>query len=202
MTKETRQQLFNYLSNELGVTALESNLNEIERIINPRKFPYIEEDNLSKEPISEDERELAMRIAGTRDKPFFVDTVRSLVNSYLKEEISTSKLVEELNITAFKWKEQYTNSKLEEIHKEITRLQEKYDENGYEANPLIKLQRIEQHIDLTFEIYKNLAQRKLEEIEKWCDEKIKEYYHPNEPIASEKYASPYKQVKSKIQSLK
>lgn len=46
---------------------------------------------------------LASKIASTRDKPFFVDIVRGLINSYLKEDISTSKLVEELNITAFKW---------------------------------------------------------------------------------------------------
>jgi len=38
---------------------------------------------------------------------------------------------------------------------QITRLQEKYDENGYSYPPNIKLNRIEQHIDAAFEIYKN-----------------------------------------------
>lgn len=48
------------------------------------------------------------------------------------------------------------------IEKEITRLQEKYDENGYNYPPLIKLQRMEQYIDMAFEIwakeYKKLSE--------------------------------------------
>ena len=38
-----------------------------------------------------------------RDKPFFIDTFRSLLNQYDKEEISLSKVVEELNVQAYKW---------------------------------------------------------------------------------------------------
>lgn len=37
--------------------------------------------------------------------------------------------------------------KYDELRKEITRLQEKYDENGYDFSPMVKLQRIEQHVD-------------------------------------------------------
>jgi hypothetical protein len=44
-----------------------------------------------------------------------------------------------------------------ELCKEITRLQEKYDENGYDCPPIIKLQRMEQHIDLAFENFKKMA---------------------------------------------
>lgn len=37
MKKETRQKLFNYLSDELNVLALESQLNDIINIVNPNK---------------------------------------------------------------------------------------------------------------------------------------------------------------------
>ena len=40
--------------------------------------------------------------------------------------------------------------KYDELCKEITRLQEKYDENGYDCSPMIKLQRIEQHVDMKY----------------------------------------------------
>ena len=43
--------------------------------------------------------------------------------------------------------------KYDELCKEITRLQEKYDENGYDCLPMIKLQRIEQHVDMAIDIY-------------------------------------------------
>ena len=43
--------------------------------------------------------------------------------------------------------------KYDELCKEITRLQEKYDENGYDCSPMIKLQRMEQHIDATINYY-------------------------------------------------
>jgi ribosomal protein S15P/S13E len=43
--------------------------------------------------------------------------------------------------------------KYDALCKEITRLQEKYDENGYDASPLIKLQRIESHIDSVINQY-------------------------------------------------
>lgn len=35
-----RQKLFEYMSNEHGVTLLDSDINEIENIINPKKYPY------------------------------------------------------------------------------------------------------------------------------------------------------------------
>jgi hypothetical protein len=43
--------------------------------------------------------------------------------------------------------------KYDELCKEITRLQEKYDENGYDCSLMIKLQRIEQHVDMAIDIY-------------------------------------------------
>lgn len=46
----------------------------------------------------------------------------------------------------------HTLNKYEELRKEITRLQEKYDENGYDHSPIMKLQRIEQHIDAILKI--------------------------------------------------
>ena len=42
-----------------------------------------------------------------------------------------------------------------EIDSEITRLQEKYDENGYEVGSLGKLKRMEQHIDASFKIWQD-----------------------------------------------
>jgi len=44
--------------------------------------------------------------------------------------------------------------KYDELCKEITRLQEKYDENGYDCSTMIKLQRIEQHVDMAIDIYR------------------------------------------------
>lgn len=41
----------------------------------------------------------------SRDKPFFVDTFRKLLNQYDKEEISLSKFVEVLNIEAINWRQ-------------------------------------------------------------------------------------------------
>jgi hypothetical protein len=40
-----------------------------------------------------------------------------------------------------------------QLAEEITRLQQKYDENGYDLPSLIKLQRMEQHIDMAFKIW-------------------------------------------------
>src|SRR6478736_4306871 len=50
------------------------------------------------------------------------------------------------------------NKKFKELEIEITRLQEKYDENGYDANSIIKLSRMEDHIDSSFREY--VAQKK------------------------------------------
>jgi hypothetical protein len=41
------------------------------------------------------------------------------------------------------------------IEKDITRLQEKYDENGYDCSMIIKLQRIEDRVDSTLLTYSN-----------------------------------------------
>ena len=43
--------------------------------------------------------------------------------------------------------------KYDELCKEITRLQEKYDENGYDCSPIIKLQRIEATVDSVIKHY-------------------------------------------------
>lgn len=40
-----------------------------------------------------------------------------------------------------------------QLSEEITRLQQKYDENGYDYPSLIKLQRMEQHIDMAFKMW-------------------------------------------------
>ena len=45
--------------------------------------------------------------------------------------------------------------KYDALVKEITRLQEKYDENGYDYPPMLKLQRIEAHVDMTIDILSN-----------------------------------------------
>jgi len=49
--------------------------------------------------------------------------------------------------------------KQETLEEAITRLQEKYDENGYDWSPIIKLQRIEQHVDMVINIYKEQVER-------------------------------------------
>lgn len=46
---------------------------------------------------------IALELSLSRDKPHFIDTFRKLLNRYDREEISLSKIVEELNITAYKW---------------------------------------------------------------------------------------------------
>lgn len=43
--------------------------------------------------------------------------------------------------------------KYDELCKEIKRLQEKYDENGYDLPPMIQLKRIENYVDSTLSIY-------------------------------------------------
>ena len=43
--------------------------------------------------------------------------------------------------------------KYDELCKEVTRLQEKYDENGYDCSPMIKLQRIEATVDSVIKHY-------------------------------------------------
>lgn len=48
---------------------------------------------------------------------------------------------------------EYASIVNQDVNKEITRLQEKYDENGYDCPPIIKLQRIEAHIDSVIDTY-------------------------------------------------
>jgi cell division protein FtsB len=45
------------------------------------------------------------------------------------------------------------SSELTQLKAEITRLQEKYDENGYDVSPMIKLKRIESTIDSVIDTY-------------------------------------------------
>lgn len=53
--------------------------------------------------VEETDSQIAWKLSLSRDKPFFIDTFRALLNQYDKEEISLSKLVEELNVAAYKW---------------------------------------------------------------------------------------------------
>lgn len=47
--------------------------------------------------------QIAWELSMSKEKPFFVDTFRTLLNKYDKEEISLSKFVEELNVSSVKW---------------------------------------------------------------------------------------------------
>lgn len=55
----------------------------------------------------------------------------------------------------------------------ITKMQEKYDENGYDCSPLIKLQRIESDIDCTLNAYL-ISTQKLQSELSAANERIKE----------------------------
>ena len=46
-------------------------------------------------------------------------------------------------------------AEVSELTSKITELQERFDENGYDCIPIIKLQRIEQHINMAIGIYKD-----------------------------------------------
>jgi|GEM_PF-5702317 len=66
------------------------------------------------------------------------------------------------------WQSQKTAAAIEEIKQlsdKIKQLQVKYDENGYDLNPLIQLQRIEQHIDAGFDIWANRSKTQKDELE-------------------------------------
>lgn len=67
---------------------------------------------------------------------------------------------------------QLGEQKPDELEKEITRLQEKYDENGYDCTPLIKLLRIEQHVDLALGNFRKL----LNEREQKPDEDVRDVF--------------------------
>ncbi len=49
--------------------------------------------------------------------------------------------------------------RISQLEKEITRLQEKYDESGFDCSPLIKLQRIEQHVDAAIDMFSKENER-------------------------------------------
>jgi len=66
--------------------------------------------------------QIAWELSQTKDKPFFIDIVRALIRSYDDEEISLSKLVEELNIMSVKWHE--NNDGREELEKDNKRLRD------------------------------------------------------------------------------
>jgi hypothetical protein len=46
-----------------------------------------------------------MKFIFNENKPFYIDTVRALIKLYDKQEISLSKLVEDLNVTVFRWQQ-------------------------------------------------------------------------------------------------
>jgi hypothetical protein len=74
--------------------------------------------------------QIAWELSQTKDKPFFVDTIKKLLNAYDGEEISFSKFVEELNVSAWKWRGLPENSgdrDCEELKKEV-----EYKTNYYE----------------------------------------------------------------------
>jgi NTP pyrophosphatase (non-canonical NTP hydrolase) len=49
--------------------------------------------------------QIAWQLSQTTEKPFFIDSFRQLIDRYELEEISLSKIVEVLNVAAFKWRE-------------------------------------------------------------------------------------------------
>jgi hypothetical protein len=54
-------------------------------------------------PKEEDDIEISIRLSQTTDKPFFINTVRDMLGKFDNKEISFSRFVEMLNITAYKW---------------------------------------------------------------------------------------------------
>ena len=50
--------------------------------------------------------------------------------------------------------------------------------------------------------FKSEPNEVLEKAIDWCNKQIKDYYHPNQPIANEKFAAPYQKMKTYLQSLK
>lgn len=55
--------------------------------------------------------QIAWELSKSRDKPFFIDTFRTLLNQFDREEISISKMVEELNVVAYKWRAESSKTK-------------------------------------------------------------------------------------------
>jgi len=54
----------------------------------------------------------------------------------------------------------------------------------------------------TFEKWQKQQPDKIQEAIEWCDENIKEHFHPNESIENKKYAAPYKMFKKYLLTLK
>ena len=69
--------------------------------------------------------QIAWELSQTKDKPFFVDTIKKLLNAYDGEEISFSKFVEELNIAAYKWQQSHRDC--EELKKENDELRKEIE---------------------------------------------------------------------------
>jgi len=68
--------------------------------------------------------------------------------------------------------------KYDALCKEITRLQEKYDENGYDVSPLIKLQRIESHVDSVIGFYYTVIDNKQIDERQVITNKLKAIWQP------------------------
>ena len=60
----------------------------------------------------------------------------------------------------------HLQQQLDTLTSEIKRLQEKYDENGYDSPPTIQLQRIEQHVDSALKYWVQQLDEAKEKIEK------------------------------------
>lgn len=64
------------------------------------------EDESQPIPETKTDFQIAWELSQTTEKPFFIDTFRKLLGQYDNEDISLSKFVEELNVAAYKWKNQ------------------------------------------------------------------------------------------------
>lgn len=101
--------------------------------------------------------------------------ILDLLASYLKEMTEATELAEKGRIQiryANILLKQYTSQQQavdKELHDKITQLQEKYDENGYDCSPIIKLQRIESHIDAALKTYSDESsqQQASQEVDRW-----------------------------------
>ncbi len=80
----------------------------------------------------------------------FYDEMTMIIDS-LKNKVDAESLAKERAV------------EFDAVKKEITRLQEKYDENGYDCSPMIKLKRIESHVDMAFKIYSQELNKALAE---------------------------------------
>jgi hypothetical protein len=88
--------------------------------------------------IDDGDLKIAWELANTTDKPFFVDTVRKLIRQYDKEEISLSKFVEVLNITAYKWKSGKVDEKDSGIESHLKSAYKRNSDFGQIINKQIK----------------------------------------------------------------